>query len=160
MKIAIYPGSFDPVTFGHIDVMKRTSKIFDKVIVGILVNKNKKPLFSVEEKTQMIKEVTKDLPNIEIMAFEGLLIDFARQQKANAIIRGLRGVTDFEYELQMAQGNQQFCEEIETIFLATSAKYSYISSSMVKEIAYFGGDLEGFVPDYVKEKVKEKYSIS
>lgn len=160
MKIAIYPGSFDPVTLGHLDIIERIAKVFDKVIVGILINKNKTPLFSVEEKMDMLKEVTKHLPNIEIIAFEGLLIEFAKQQKASVIVRGLRGVTDFEYELQMAQGNQQFYEEVETMFLATSAKYSYISSSMVKEIAHFGGDVEGFVPDYVKERVKEKYHIS
>lgn len=159
MKIAIYPGSFDPVTLGHLDMIERVAKVFDKLIIGILVNKNKTPLFSVEEKIEMLKEVTKHLPNIEIMAFEGLLIEFAKQQKANVIVRGLRGVTDFEYELQMAQGNQQFCQEVETMFLATSAKYSYISSSMVKEIAHFGGDVEGFVPDYVKEKIKEKYHV-
>lgn len=160
MKIAIYPGSFDPVTFGHLDIIKRIAKVFDKVIIGILINKNKTPLFSVEEKMDMLKEVTRDLSNIEIIAFEGLLIEFAKQQKANVIVRGLRGVSDFEYELQMAQGNQQYDEEVETMFLATSAKYSYISSSMVKEIAHFGGDVEGFVPDYVKEKVKEKYHLS
>lgn len=160
MKIAIYPGSFDPVTLGHLDIIERIAKVFDKVIIGILVNKNKTPLFSVEEKMDMLKEVTKHLPNIEIIAFEGLLIDFAKQQNANVIVRGLRGVTDFEYELQMAQGNQQFYKEVETMFLATSAKYSYISSSMVKEIAHFGGDVEGFVPDYVKERIKEKYHLS
>ncbi|MGN0466291.1 MAG: pantetheine-phosphate adenylyltransferase [Lachnospiraceae bacterium] len=159
MKIAIYPGSFDPVTLGHLDMIERVAKVFDKLIIGILVNKNKTPLFSVEEKIEMLKEVTKHLPNIEIMAFEGLLIEFAKQQKASVIVRGLRGVTDFEYELQMAQGNQQFCQEVETMFLTTSAKYSYISSSMVKEIAHFGGDVEGFVPDYVKEKIKEKYHV-
>lgn len=160
MKTAIYPGSFDPVTVGHLDLIERVSKVFDKVIIGILVNKNKTPLFSVEEKMDMLREVTRHLPNIEIMAFEGLLIEFARQQKASVIVRGLRGVADFEYELQMAQGNQQFCQEVETMFLATSAKYSYISSSMVKEIAQFGGDVDGFVPDYVKDRIKEKYHIS
>lgn len=157
MTTAIYPGSFDPVTLGHLDMIERTASVFDKVIIGILINKNKTPLFSTEEKIDMLKEVTKHLPNIEVIAFEGLLIQFARQQKADVIVRGLRGVADFEYEIQMAQGNQQFCGQVQTMFLATSAKYSYISSSMVKEIAHFGGDVEGFVPDYVRHKIQEKY---
>lgn len=147
------------MTLGHLDLIERVSKVFDKLIIGILVNKNKTPLFSVEERMDMLKEVTSHLPNVEIMAFEGLLIEFAKEQRADVIVRGLRGVTDFEYELQMAQGNQQFCQEVETIFIATTAKYSYISSSMVKEIAHFGGDVDGFVPDYVRDQMKAKYHI-
>ena len=157
---AVYPGSFDPVTFGHIDVIKRASRLVDELVVGVLHNKAKIPLFSVEERVKMLNEVFENLANVKVIPFEGLLVDFVKSVEAQMVIRGLRAITDFEYELQMAQGNQQFYKEVETMFLATSAKYSYISSSMVKEIAHFGGDVEGFVPDYVKERVKEKYHIS
>ena len=135
MKIAVYPGSFDPVTLGHYDIIERTSKIFDKVILGVLNNRAKSPLFSAEERVNMLKEVTVSLTNVEVQSFEGLLIDFVRQNGAAIIVRGLRAITDFEYELQLAQTNRVIAPEVDTIFLTTNLKYSYLSSSIVKEIA-------------------------
>ena len=156
MTRAIYPGSFDPVTFGHLDIIKRSAQIVDELIVGVLNNKAKTPLFSVEERVKMLDEVTKELTNVKIVPFEGLLIDFADQVEAKAIIRGLRAVTDFEYELQMSQTNHKLNPNVETLFLTTSLDYSYLSSSTVKEIASFGGDITQFVPELVVEKVTEK----
>lgn len=153
---AIYPGSFDPVTFGHIDIIKRSSQIVDELIVGVLNNKAKTPLFSVEERVKMLNEVTKDLTNVKIVPFEGLLIDFAEQMDAKVIIRGLRAVTDFEYELQMSQTNHKLNPNVETLFLTTSLDYSYLSSSTVKEIASFGGDITQFVPELVVIEVTKK----
>lgn len=158
MVRAIYPGSFDPVTFGHIDIIKRSAKIADELIVGVLNNKAKTPLFSVEERVKMLKEVTKDLENVEIVSFQGLLIDFAEECNANVIIRGLRAVTDFEYELQMSQTNHKLNAEIETLFLTTSLEYSYLSSSTVKEIAGFGGDISQFVPKEIACHVRVKFN--
>ena len=135
MKIAVYPGSFDPVTMGHMDIIQRTSQIFDKVIIGVLNNRAKSPLFSVEERVKMLEEVTSELPNVEIQSFGGLLIDFVRQNQAQIIVRGLRAITDFEYELQMAQTNRVMAPEVDTLFLTTNLRYSYLSSSIVKEIA-------------------------
>ena len=155
---AIYPGSFDPVTFGHLDIIGRSSKITDEVIVGVLCNKSKRPLFSVEERVKMLEEVTKDLPNVKVVTFDGLLIDFANEMKANAIIRGLRAITDFEYELQMAQTNHKLSDSVETIFLTTNLNYSYLSSTIVKEVASFGGDISQFVPEVVMHKIKDKMS--
>lgn len=159
MKTAIYPGSFDPVTLGHYDIIERSSKIFDRLIVGVLNNSAKSPLFSVEERVKMLKDVTKGLPNVEVMAFDGLLIDFARAKEAQVIVRGLRAVTDFEYELQMAQTNHKLAPDIETTFLTTSLEYSFLSSTTVKEIASFGRDISQFVPPIVSEKIKEKMEI-
>ncbi len=156
MVKAIYPGSFDPVTYGHIDIIRRSSEIVDELIVGVLNNKAKTPLFSVEERVKMLKEVTKDLKNVKIVSFQGLLIDFAEQCEAKVIVRGLRAVTDFEYELQMSQTNHKLNPEIETMFLTTSLEYSYLSSSTVKEIASFGGDISQFVPNEVEELVWQK----
>ena len=153
---AIYPGSFDPVTNGHIDIIERAAKISDELIVGVLYNKAKTPLFSVEERVKMLCEVTKDMKNVTGVAFEGLLIEFARQMDANVIIRGLRAVTDFEYELQMSQTNHKLNPEIETLFMTTSLEYSFLSSSTVREIASFGGEISQFVPKYVEEQVIEK----
>ena len=127
MKTAIYPGSFDPVTLGHYDIIERSSQIFDRLIVGVLNNSAKSPLFSVEERVKMLKDVTKELPNVEIKSFDGLLIDFARENQAQVIVRGLRAVTDFEYELQMAQMNRVIAPEIDTLFLTTNLKYAYLS---------------------------------
>lgn len=157
MKRAIYPGTFDPVTLGHLDIIERTTRIFDEVIVGILVNNTKEPLFTADERVEMIKEAVKHLPNVRVMAFNGLLVDFAKEQDAQCIVRGLRAVTDFEYELQMTQTNKVIAPEIETIFLTTSLKYSFLSSSAVKELAAFGADFDRFVPPHVAEKVKERY---
>ena len=153
---AIYPGSFDPVTNGHIDIIERASKISDELIVGVLYNKAKTPLFSVEERVKMLCEVTKDIKNVKIVPFEGLLIEFANQMEAKVIIRGLRAVTDFEYELQMSQTNHKLNPEIETLFMTTSLEYSFLSSSTVRELASFGGDISQFVPKYVEEQVIEK----
>ena len=153
---ATYPGSFDPVTNGHIDIIERASKISDELIVGVLYNKAKTPLFSVEERVKMLCEVTKDMKNVKVVPFEGLLIDFASQMDAKVIIRGLRAVTDFEYELQMSQTNHKLNPEIETLFMTTSLEYSFLSSSTVRELASFGGDISQFVPKYVEEQVIEK----
>lgn len=158
MKTAIYPGSFDPVTLGHYDIIDRSSQIFDKVIVGVLVNSAKSPLFSLEERVKMLQDVTAGLPNVEIQSFQGLLIDFARQNDANVIVRGLRAVTDFDYELQLAQMNRVIAPEIDTLFLTTNLKYAYLSSSMVKEVASYGGDISGFLEPSIAEKVRKKYA--
>jgi pantetheine-phosphate adenylyltransferase len=157
MKTAIYPGTFDPATYGHIDIIKRSSELVDELIVGVLNNPRKNPLLTVEERIQLLKEVTKDIPNVTIESFSGLLVDFAKQKNAKAIIRGLRAVTDFEYELQMAQANQTLDDTIETIFLVTSMQYSFLSSSILKEIAQFGGDIDPLVPPQIGDYVKAKY---
>ncbi len=159
MKSAIYPGSFDPVTLGHLDIIRRSAQLADHLIVGVLNNSTKKPLFSVEERVNMLKEVTKDLENVEIMSFQGLLVDFAREQNVQVIIRGLRAVTDFEYELAMSQTNRVANSDIDTIFLNTSLKYAYLSSSIVKEMAMYGGDIRKFVPAQIIDRVYEKYNI-
>jgi len=159
MLRAIYPGSFDPVTFGHLDVIKRSCKIVDELIVGVLYNNAKMPLFSVHERVKMIGEVTADLHNVKVKPFEGLLVDFARQTESKVIIRGLRAITDFEYEFQMSQTNGKLAPDIETLFLTTSLEYSYLSSSTVKEIAAFGGDISQFVPPIVAEYIKNKTNL-
>ena len=156
MVIAVYPGSFDPATYGHLDIIKRASVSFDKVIVGVLHNSAKSPLFSVEERVKMLKEVTKDLDNIRIVPFDGLLVEFASRMNAGLVIRGLRAMTDFEYELQMSQTNQKLDPNIETMFLTTSIEYSYLSSTTVREIAAFGGDLTQFVPEAVALELEKK----
>jgi len=156
MLRAIYPGSFDPVTLGHLDIIKRSASMVDELIVGVLNNKAKSPLFSVEERVTMLDEVTKELPNVKVIPFAGLLVDFARQTESKMIIRGLRAITDFEYELQMSQMNRKLEENVETVFLTTNLEYSYLSSSMVKEVATFGGDISQLVPALVADKVLEK----
>lgn len=156
MSKGIYPGSFDPVTNGHLDIIRRSAKIVDELVVGVLVNKAKNPMFTIEERVDMLQQLTKDCPNVKIQSFEGLLVDFAREQKANVIVRGLRAVTDFEYELQMAQTNHILVDELDTIFLTTSLEYSYLSSSIVKEVALYDGDISKFVPELVIKKIKEK----
>ena len=156
MKTAIYPGSFDPVTLGHFDIIKRSSEIFDQVIVGVLCNNAKSPLFSVEERVKMLEDVTSYLPNVEVRAFGGLLVDFVHQCQADVIVRGLRAITDFEYELQMAQTNRVIAPDIDTIFLTTNLKYSYLSSSIVKEIAGYQGDISEFLHPAIAEKVRER----
>ena len=156
MKKAIYPGSFDPMTLGHLDVIERASKLFDHLIIGVLNNSAKSPLFSIEERVNMIKAV-KDLPNVEVQCFGGLTVDFAKECGANAVVRGLRAVTDFDYELQLAQLNRVINPNVDTVFLTTNLKYAYLSSSSVKEVASYGGDISHFVTPYVEEKVKKKY---
>ena len=160
MLRGIYPGSFDPVTLGHIDIIKRGSHITDELIVGVLRNNAKMPLFSVEERVRMLGEVTGDLPNVKIIPFDGLLVDFVRDMDASVVIRGLRAITDFEYELQMAQTNYKLAPDVEYIFLPTNLQYSYLSSSMVKEVAAFGGDISNFVPDVLIDRIAEKYRVN
>lgn len=156
MSRALYPGSFDPVTLGHLDIIKRSSLMFDELIIGVLNNSSKTPLFSVEERVNMLKEVTKDIPNVKVESFTGLLVDFARESNINIVIRGLRAVTDFEYELQMAQSNRAVAKDVDTIFLTTSIEYAYLSSSVVKEYARYGVDISSFVPVEVVSKLQEK----
>ena len=160
MKKAVYPGSFDPITFGHLDIIERSSKLVDELVIGVLRNSAKNSLFSLEERVSMIKEMTKDLPNVRVESFDGLLVDYMSQIGANIIIRGLRAVTDFEYELQIAQMNHVQKEEIETIFLITNLKYSYLSSTIVKEIASYGGDISKFVPKEHIGRIYEKYNVN
>ena len=158
MKTAIYPGSFDPVTLGHFDIIKRSSEIFDQVIVGVLCNNAKSPLFSVEERVNILKKATQDIPNVEVRSFSGLAVDFAKECQAHTIVRGLRAITDFEYELQMAQTNRMLSHgKIDTVFLTTSLEYAYLSSSAIKQIASFDGDITPCVPDFVAKLIYDKY---
>ena len=155
---AIYPGSFDPMTYGHMDIILRSAEIFDELTVSVLNNVNKTALFSVEERVKMLKEVTKDLGNVKVVPIDGMLVEFARQQKARLVIRGLRAITDFEYEIQMSQTNHKLEPEVETMFLTTNLKYSYLSSTIVREVAAFGGDISQCVPETVAKSIKEKMS--
>ena len=157
IRKAVYPGSFDPVTFGHLDIMTRAAQTVDELIVGVLQNRAKIALFSVEERVKMLQIITKDLPNVRVESFQGLLVDFAKKQGAGFIVRGLRAITDFDYELQMAQTNRIMAPEIDTIFLTTNLEYAYLSSTTVKEVASYGGDITKFVPDYVAKAVIAKY---
>ncbi|PWA13390.1 pantetheine-phosphate adenylyltransferase [Pueribacillus theae] len=158
-KVAICSGSFDPITLGHLDIIKRGATVFDEVIVGILNNINKKPLFSVEERIELLEETTRDIPNVKIDSFNGLLIDYAKKVGANCIIRGLRAVSDFEYEMQIASMNRKLDNEIETFFIMTNNEYSFLSSSIVKEVAKYQGSVSGLVPPVVEEALKRKFSI-
>lgn len=158
MKKAIYPGSFDPVTFGHLDIIERSSKLFDEIVVAVLNNSQKNSLFSADERVTMIRDLVKDYPNVSVVSFEGLTIDFAKRIDANIIIRGLRAVTDFEYELQIAQVNHVENTDLETVFLTTSLNYSYLSSSVVREFASYGGDITKFVPKEIIPRIMEKYN--
>ena len=157
MKLAIYPGTFDPITYGHIDIAERAVTLFDKVIITIAVNSSKKPLFSIEERKKMITESVSHLPNIEVDAFKGLLMDYAEKKKAAAVIRGLRAISDFEYELQMALMNRKLAEDVVTVFLMPNVKYTYLNSTIVKEVASFGGDISGLVPAGVERRLREKF---
>lgn len=158
MKIAIYPGSFDPVTLGHLDIIERAAKIVDELVVAVLMNGSKSPLFTVTERVDMLREVTKHIGNVKVMSFSGLLVDFAKEINASIIIRGLRAITDFEYELQMAQTNHILNDKIDTVFLTSNLEYSYLSSSTVKEVASFEGDISKFVPEYVIDRIYKKYN--
>ncbi len=158
MKRAVYPGSLDPVTFGHLDVIRRSASLVDELIVGVLKNNAKIPLFSVEERVKILQEVTGNIGNVRIESFSGLSVDFARQCGAGFLVRGLRAITDFDYELQMAQTNRIMCPEIDTIFLTTSLEYAYLSSSTVKEVASYGRDVSKFVPEIVVNEIRKKYS--
>ncbi len=159
MAIAVYPGSFDPMTNGHLDIITRAAKSFDKVVVGILQNSAKSPLFSVEERVKILKEATAHLNNVEIVPFSGLSVEFARESGANVIVRGLRAITDFEYELQMAQTNRVLAPDVDTMFLTTSLEYAYLSSTMVKEVAAFGGDISKFVPEFIQKEIYDKMKL-
>lgn len=156
MRIAIYPGSFDPVTNGHLDVIERASKMFDKLIIGVLKNNLKTPLFTFQERVKMLEKVTSHINNIEVVSFDGLLIDFAHSKNASIIVRGLRAITDFEFELQLSQTNKVIAPDIDTVFLTTNLKYSYLSSSIVKEIAAYDGDISAFVNPLVAEEIIKK----
>lgn len=158
MKKAIYPGSFDPITFGHLDIIQRSSKVFDEVVIGILNNSAKSPLFSVEERLKMTKMLTAQYDNVTVEPFEGLLVDYAKSINANIIIRGLRAVTDFEYEIQIAQTNKVEYPELETIFMTTALNYSYLSSTIVREFASYGGDISRFVPQEIIPMIQAKYN--
>lgn len=159
MTRAIYPGSFDPITYGHIDIIKRAAEICDVLTVAVLNNKAKTPLFSIDERVNILNEVIDDIPNVKIASYDGLLVDLAKRENANVIVRGLRAVTDFEYELQLAQTNSVLNRDIDTIFLTTALKYAYLSSSTVREVASYGGDISKFVPPLVEKLTYEKYGV-
>lgn len=154
---AIYPGTFDPITNGHTDLAIRASKLFNKVIIGIAASPKKKPLFSMEERIEMVQEVLKDLPNVEVLGFETLLVNFAQEQNANVFIRGLRAVSDFEYEFQLASMNRNLAPEIESIFLTPAEQHTFISSSLIREIATLGGDVSAFVHPLVEQALKSRF---
>ena len=156
MSIAVYPGTFDPVTYGHIDMIRRAGAIFDRVIIGVLKNYTKNPLFDLDERMEMLHEVTRDLSNITITTFDGLVVDFCKKEGANVIVRGIRSFSDFEYELTMAHTNRQLKPEADTVFLATSPEYSYVSSSSVRELIAFDGDISAFVPDAIRDRIYKK----
>lgn len=156
MTRAVYPGSFDPVTNGHIDIIERASGIFDELVVGVLNNNAKSVMFTAEERVEMIREVTCHLKNVEVKYFDGLAVDFAHQEKAGVLVRGLRAVTDFEYELQLSQTNRVISPDVDTVFLTTNLKYSYLSSSVVKEIASYRGDISQFVDPRVEKRIRGK----
>lgn len=157
-SIAVCPGSFDPITYGHLDIITRGAKVFDQVYVSILNNSSKKPLFTVEERVALIKEVTKDIPNVKVDSFQGLLVDYAKSIGANAIIRGLRAVSDFEYEMQLTSMNRFLNNEIETFYIMTNNQYSFLSSSIVKEVAQYRGTISELVPPIVEEALRTKFS--
>lgn len=156
MRVAIYPGSFDPITNGHLDIITRGSKVFDKLIVGVLINIEKVGLFSIEERVELIKRVTAHLENVEVVSFNGLLVELAKKNNAKVILKGLRAVSDFEYEFQMALMNSQLDSEVETLFMTTSAANSFLSSSSVKQVAKFGGNIKGLVPEEIIDDVIKK----
>ena len=158
-KKAIYPGTFDPLTFGHLDLVKRALKVFDELIVAVAVSMGKSPLFSLEERLKMLKDATRDLKGVTVESFEGLVIKYAKKKDVTVVIRGLRMISDFEYEFQMALTNRKMEEGIETVFMMPNESYSYLSSKLIKEVARLGGDLNAFVPGFVEGKLKEKYRV-
>lgn len=158
MVRAVYPGSFDPVTYGHLDIIERASRVVDEVIVAVLVNSSKKPLFSIEERVCMLRETTRYFPNVRVENFQGLTVDFAKKMGARVMVRGLRAVSDFESEMQIAQTNHSLNPEIDTMFFTTSLEYAFLSSTIVREVASYGSDVSGFVPPEVEKRLKEKYS--
>lgn len=156
-RIAVCPGSFDPITYGHLDIIRRGAKVFDMVYVSVMNNSSKNPLFSVEERINLIKAVTKDLPNVRVDEHSGLLVDYAKEVNANAILRGLRAVSDFEYEMQITSMNRVLNEDIETFFIMTNNQYSFLSSSIVKEVAKYNGDISSLVPPIVEKELHKKF---
>ena len=158
MSTAVYPGSFDPVTNGHLDIVRRASKMFDRLIIAVLNNNSKTPLFSTEERVTMLREITAEIGNVEVESFDGLSIKYCHAKNAQFMVRGLRAVTDFEYELQIAQTNRVIAPDIDTVFLTTNLKYSYLSSSIVKEIAEYHGDIRDFVDSRIEERIMKKIS--
>ncbi len=157
MRIAVYPGSFDPLTSGHVDIIRRGAKMFDRIIVAILLNAEKSPLFTAAERVRLIHEVFKDTPAVEADTFDGLLVDYVRRQQAHVIVRGLRAVSDFEYEMQMALMNRHLSPDVETVFMMPAEQYTYVSSRLVKEVASLGGSVHGLVPDAVEARLLEKH---
>ncbi|MBQ3379453.1 MAG: pantetheine-phosphate adenylyltransferase [Clostridia bacterium] len=155
MNIAVYPGSFDPITNGHLDIIRRASKLYDKVVVGVLTNTSKQPMFGKSQRADFIRRSTADLGNVEVAFFEGLLVDFLRKENAKVIVKGLRATSDFEYEFQMALVNKQLCPEVETVFLSSSEKFTYLSSSVVREIGRLGGDISMFIPSEILDDVNK-----
>lgn len=156
MRVGIYPGSFDPVTLGHLDIIDRASRLVDLLIIGVLVNGAKQSLFTMDERVEMVKRATQHIPNVEVEAYKGLLVEFAKEKQANVLVRGLRAVTDFEYELQIAQTNHKLEPSIDTVFLTTSVDYAYVSSSIVREVASYGGNIRQFVPECIVTDIYEK----
>ena len=157
--LAVYPGSFDPLTNGHVDIISRGARLFDRIIVAILVNAEKAPMFTMAERVEIAKAVFKDRPNVEVDTFDGLLVDYVARRKANVIVRGLRAVSDFEYEFQMALMNRELASSIETVFMMPDAKYSYISSRLIKEVFALGGKVHGLVPELVEQRLADKRSV-
>ena len=155
MKVAVYPGSFDPITNGHLDIIERGAKIFDKLIVGVLINVDKKWIFTIDERVELIKKTTQQFKNVEVVSFHGLLVDFVKEHNASVILKGLRAFSDFEYEFQMALMNTKLDPSTETLFMMTSSQYSYLSSSAVKQVSRFNGNLDGLVPKVVEEAIKK-----
>ncbi|MCP2260916.1 Phosphopantetheine adenylyltransferase [Streptoalloteichus tenebrarius] len=155
MRRAVYPGSYDPVTNGHLDIVERAARLFDEVVVAVMINKSKRTLFTVEERMDMLREVTAHLPNVRVDSWHGLLVDYCRQHEINAIVKGLRAVSDFDYELQMAQMNQRL-SGVETLFMAANPLYSFLASSLAKEVAQFGGDVSGLLPPLVEKRVQQR----
>jgi pantetheine-phosphate adenylyltransferase len=156
MKLAVYPGSFDPLTNGHVDIIERGTRLFDKIIVAILVNVEKSPLFSMQERVEIVREVFKGRPNVEVDTFDGLLVDYVAKRKADVIVRGLRALSDFETEFQMALMNRRLRPDIETVFMMPAEQYTYISSRLIKEVFSLGGQVRGLVPEIVESRLKDK----
>jgi pantetheine-phosphate adenylyltransferase len=159
MKIAVYPGSFDPMTNGHLDLIRRGTALFDRIIVGVLENEEKKPLFSTEARIEMVREATRDLPTVQVDSFSGLLVNFMQRTHANVVVRGLRAVSDFEYEFQMALMNRELASQVETIFMMPAVEYTYVSSRLVKEVCRLGGDVTRLVPPNVLVKLHERFGV-
>ena len=156
-RLAVYPGSFDPLTNGHVDIIERGARLFDRIVIALLINRDKAPLFSIEERLELTREVFRTQPKVEVDTFDGLLVDYAHRRRANVIVRGLRAISDFEYELQMALMNRRLSDDIETVFMMPAEPYTYVSSRLVKEVFALGGSVAGLVPGIVEERLAAKY---